>query len=180
MMKNPKPAIGISACLLGRKVRYDGGTKRQVHLVNTLGKAVIWVPICPETECGLGMPREPMRLTGSPASPRLRVIGSGRDVTARMRRWIWRRLNALEAESLCGFVFKSKSPSCGIRNVWVFNNTGKSIASGAGVFARAFRRRFPNVPVTDEQKLLDAKMRRLFLTRVLAAQRTRYQAFSPE
>lgn len=158
--------VGISACLLGRKVRYDGGHKRQAWLAATLGKVVTWVPICPEKECGLGVPRDPMRLTGNPACPRLVVIRTGRDVTPRMRRWVLRRLKKLANQKLCGFVFKCKSPSCGVGNVRIFDKTGNPVARGVGLFACAFQRRFPDVPVTDEQCLRDPKWRRAFLARI--------------
>jgi len=163
----PKPKVGISACLLGCGVRYDGGNKRQAWLVRALGKAVTFIPVCPELECGLGVPREPMRLTGNPASPRLVVIRTGKDVTAQMRRWMRRRLDELEGQNPCGFVFKSKSPSCGVRDVGIFDKRGKPLAKGAGLFARAFRCRFAGAPVADEQRLQDAKKRRAFINRVL-------------
>jgi uncharacterized protein YbbK (DUF523 family) len=163
-----KPNIGISACLLGRKVRYDGGHKRQARLVQTLARQANLLPVCPETECGLGVPRAPMRLAGPSAAPRLVIIRTGQDVTSRMRRWLRRELAALCTAHLAGFVFKSKSPSCGLARVKIFDRNGKPMHRGAGLFARAVRARFPGLPVSDERKLADPRRRRAFLRRVLA------------
>ena len=166
-----KPVIGISACLLGRCVRYDGGHKRQAWLVKTLEQHADLLSVCPEMECGLGVPREPMGLTGGSVDPRLVVIRTGKDVTAQMRRWMLRRLKELEHDKICGFVFKSKSPSCGLARVRVFSWTCKPVRRGAGLFARAFRSRFPGTPVADEQALRDPKRWRAFIRRILALQR---------
>ncbi len=163
-----KPRIGISACLLGQCVRYDGGHKRQTQLVKTLKKHVDLLSVCPEMECGLGVPREPMRLTGASAAPRLVTVCTAKDVTAQMRRWMVRRLKELKNKRLGGFVFKSKSPSCGVARVGIFSRTGKPGRRGAGLFVRAVRRRFPGMPVVDEQSLRDPKRCRVFINRVLA------------
>jgi uncharacterized protein YbbK (DUF523 family) len=106
-----KPSLGISSCLLGSNVRYDGGHKLDRYLSDVLGRHVHWVPVCPEVECGLGVPRESMRLVGDPASPRLITTHTGTDHTQRMERWARQRSAELEREDLCGFVFKSRSPS---------------------------------------------------------------------
>jgi len=106
-----KIRIGISACLLGEKVRYDGGHKWDRFITGTLGKYVDLVPVCPEVECGLGIPREAMRLAGDPHSPRLVTVRSGIDHTERMLTWARKRVAKLAKEELCGFIFKSDSPS---------------------------------------------------------------------
>jgi len=116
-MNSEKIKLGISSCLLGNKVRYDGGHKLDHFLADTLGAYVDWVSVCPEVESGLSVPREAMHLVGDPEAPRLATIRSGVDHTSRMRRWAIKKVTALAAEDLCGFVFKSRSPSSGMRGV---------------------------------------------------------------
>jgi uncharacterized protein YbbK (DUF523 family) len=154
----PKPRVGISACLLGREVRYDGGHKLDRFLRDALGALVEFVPVCPEVECGLPVPREAMGLEGDPAAPRLVTRETRVDHTARMLRWAGRRVNALARRDLRGFVFKARSPSCG---------PGHGDARGAGLFARAFMDRFPLLPVEDEERLRDPAVREAFLARLL-------------
>jgi uncharacterized protein YbgA (DUF1722 family)/uncharacterized protein YbbK (DUF523 family) len=165
--------VGISSCLLGENVRYDGGHKLDRYLRDVLGRFVRWVPVCPEVECGLGVPRESMRLVGEPASPRLVTIRSGVDLTARMEAWARKRAAALEAEELCGFVFKSSSPSSGLHAVKVYDAKGNPSRRGVGLFARAFTGRFPLVPVEDEGRLNDPDLRETFIERVFAFARWR-------
>src|SRR5438093_8568967 len=116
--------VGISQCLLGENVRYDGGHKLDRMLVETLGRSVEWVPVCPEVEVGLGTPRDPMRLVGDPHAPRLVTINTGVDHTDTMNRFAQQRVRELEALNLSGFIFKSASPSCGIGRVPLFNARG--------------------------------------------------------
>ena len=111
-----KIKIGVSSCLLGNAVRYDGGHKLDIYLRDTLGKLVEWVPICPEVEAGLTVPREPMQLAGDRAAPRLLTIQTGIDHTERVAQWAHARLVRLEKEDLCGYVFKARSPSCGVQS----------------------------------------------------------------
>lgn len=166
--------IGISACLLGEPVRYDGGHKLDHFLVETLGRFVSFVPVCPETECGLGVPRETMRLTGDPASPRLMTIHSGQDLTARMESWAARRVKELAGENLCGFIFKSRSPSSGMERVKVYADTGGApTKTGVGLFAKEFMTRFPLLPVEDEGRLHDPVLRENFITRIFVLKRWR-------
>lgn len=110
-MTMEKLRLGISRCLLGENVRYDGMHKRNAFLVDTLGPYVEFVPVCPEVECGLSIPREAMRLVGTLESPRLMTVRSGHDLTAQMQDWIGPQLDTLEKEDLCGFVFKARSPA---------------------------------------------------------------------
>jgi uncharacterized protein YbbK (DUF523 family) len=151
--------IGVSACLLGEPVRYDGGDRRDPRLQEALGELVAWVPVCPEVECGLGVPREAMRLTGDPAAPRLVTVDGGVDHTARLQDWIAVRLEELARAGLRGFVFKSRSPSCGI-------------ACG-GLFARAYAERFPGSPVIEDAQLHEPERGRAFRDRVLGTGRRR-------
>jgi uncharacterized protein YbgA (DUF1722 family)/uncharacterized protein YbbK (DUF523 family) len=168
-----KITLGISSCLLGNKVRYDGGHKLDHFLVDTLGQYVDWVPVCPEAACGLPIPREAMHLVGDPEDPRLVTIKTGIDHTARMKRWANARTAELEQEALCGFVFKSRSPSSGMRGVKIYNETGVPYATGSGIFARAFMQRFPLLPVEDEGRLHDPGLRENFIERVFVYQRWR-------
>jgi len=164
-----KPRLGISACLLGARVRYDGGHKLDRVLRNALGRHVEFIPICPETGCGLGVPREPMQLAGNAAKPALRVHGTGPDLAPRLRAWTRDCLAELGGKRLCGFVFKSKSPSCGLRDTRMHDSTGGVTGTGSGIFAKAFTARFPALPVTDENRLKTAAARRRFLKRVTTA-----------
>lgn len=168
-----KIKLGISTCLLGEPVRYDGQHKLDPFLRDTLGTYVDYVPVCPEVEVGLGVPREAMHLEGDPASPRLVTIQTHIDHTDRMNAWARKRVEALEAEGLCGFIFKSRSPSSGMERVKVFNDKGVAVKSGVGLFAAAFMAHFPLLPVEEEGRLQDPCLRENFIERVFALQRWR-------
>jgi len=163
-----KIRLGISSCLLGNKVRYDGQHKRDHFLVDTLGQYAEWVPVCPEVECGLPVPREAMRLVGDPEHPRLVTIKTRIDHTDRMLKWAVQRARALDKEDLCGFVFKSRSPSSGMKSVKVYNDEGMPSQTGVGLFAKTFMDRFPLLPVEDEGRLNDALLRENFIERIFA------------
>ncbi len=167
--------VGISQCLLGDKVRYDGGHKHDSILIEALGRYVEWVPVCPEVEVGLGTPREPMRLVGDLHAPRLVTINTGVDHTEAMTRFAQQRVRELEALNLSGFVFKSASPSCGIRRVLLFNTQGIETQDGVGLFASAFMAHFPLIPVEEEGRLHDPEAVKDFLVRVRAYRRSRNQ-----
>lgn len=173
------PRIGISACLLGESVRYDGQHKLDVFLRDTLGKYVEFVPVCPEVECGLSVPREAMRLVGDPASPRLVTIHTGVDHTDRMLAWAERRVRQLESERLCGFIFKSRSPSSGLERVKVYDGSGGMTKTGVGLFARAFTAHFPRLPVEEEGRLHDPELCEHFIERFFTLFRFR-QAMEAE
>lgn len=159
--------VGISACLLGEQVRYDGQHKLDRYLRDTLGKYVQWVPVCPEVGCGLSVPREAMRLVGDdPATARLRTIRSGVDHTERMQKWSEEMLRILEKEDLCGFVFKTRSPSSALRDAKIYTEKGVPSRRGPGMFAREFLRAFPEIPVEDDGRLHDAGIRENFIERV--------------
>ncbi|MCX8027064.1 MAG: DUF523 and DUF1722 domain-containing protein [Thermodesulfovibrionales bacterium] len=166
-----KIKIGISSCLLGEPVRYDGNHKLDSYLKFTLGRFVEWYPVCPEVECGLGVPREAMRLVGDVENPRLITINSGIDHTDMMKTWIGQRLKEIEAEGLCGFVFKSRSPSSGLRDVKVYNEKGIPYKKSSGLFAREFVRRFPILPVEDDSRLNDPLLRENFIERLFVYKR---------
>ena len=163
--------LGISSCLLGEQVRYDGGHKRDRYLTDILGKYVQWVPVCPEVECGLPIPREAMRLVGDPEAARLVTRKTGVDHTARMSKWATKRLKELEDSDLCGFIFKTRSPSSGYTGVKVYSESGMPSRKGRGLFAGAFVDRFPLIPVEDEGRLNDPKLRENFIERVFVFRR---------
>jgi uncharacterized protein YbgA (DUF1722 family)/uncharacterized protein YbbK (DUF523 family) len=166
-----KPRLGVSTCLLGERVRYDGGHKRDRFITDELGRYVEFVPICPEVEVGLPTPRPPLRLVGKADSPRLVFAESNEDITDRMEAWARRRCEELEKEDLCGYIFKSKSPSSGMARVKVYDRNGVPSAVGVGVFARAFMEHFPLLPVEDDGRLHDVALRENFLERVFALKR---------
>jgi uncharacterized protein YbgA (DUF1722 family)/uncharacterized protein YbbK (DUF523 family) len=168
-----KIRLGISACLLGEKVRYDGGHKLDRFLVETLGKFVEYVPVCPEAESGLGIPREAMRLEGDPESPRLVTIHTKKDMTDWMVRWAKKRVAELEKEDLFGFIFKSRSPSSGMARVKVYNENGMPVNRGVGIFAKIFMDHFPLLPAEDEGRLQDPEIRENFIDRVFTFKRWR-------
>lgn len=171
-----KPRLGISACLLGERVRYDGQHKYDVFLVETLGKYVEYVPVCPEVGCGLPVPREAMHLEGDPAKPRLIATNTRRDLTDQMLTWVARKIVELEKENLCGFVFKSKSPSSGMERVKVYNGKGMLSGRAPGLFAGAFIKHFPLLPAEDEGRLHDPELRGNFIGRIFALNRLREAA----
>lgn len=166
-----KIKIGISTCLLGENVRYDGGHKRDNYLVNILGRYVEYVPVCPEVECGMPIPREAMRLIGNPGSPRLVQRSSGTDVTNQMEEWIPGKLKQLEKEQLCGFIFQKNSPSSGLYRIKVYNEKGMGEKKGVGIFARAFTKQFPYLPVEDDGRLHDPMLRENFIQRIFVEYR---------
>jgi uncharacterized protein YbgA (DUF1722 family)/uncharacterized protein YbbK (DUF523 family) len=163
--------IGISACLLGEKVRYDGGHKHDRYLTDTLGKFFEWVPVCPEVEFGLGTPRETMRLEQGPERTRLVMIKSGLDLTLPMHAFSQERAAKLETEDLCGYVLKSDSPSCGLFRVRIYGKSGMPSRSGRGLFAEALAARFPELPIEEEGRLCDPILRENWIERVFAYRR---------
>ena len=165
--------IGISACLLGRAVRYDGGHKRDAFLVETFGRCVEWVPVCPEVELGLGVPRPTLRLERHGGNVRLVVPKTGEDHTDAMHRYASKRVTQLSDDDLCGYVLKKDSPSCGMERVKVYGADAVPSRSGRGVFAEALMRRYPNLPVEEEGRLNDPLLRENFVERVFAYHRLR-------
>jgi uncharacterized protein YbgA (DUF1722 family)/uncharacterized protein YbbK (DUF523 family) len=168
-----KIKLGISSCLLGENVRYDGGHKLDRFLKETLGQYVEYVPICPEVECGLGIPRESMHLEGDFDTPRLITTRSRQDMTQRMVNWARKRIVQLEKEELCGFIFKSDSPSSGMERIKIYNEKGMPVKKGVGIFAKIFMEHFPLLPVEDEGRLHDLSLRENFIERIFALKRWR-------
>ena len=168
-----KIRLGISSCLLGENVRYDGGHKLDRFIKDTLGQYVEYVAVCPEVECGLDIPRESMRLEGGPEAPRLVTTRSKIDLTLRMMRWAQKRVVELEKEDLCGFIFKSDSPSSGMERVKIYGENKMPVKKGVGIFAGIFMKHFPLLPVEDEGRLHDPALRENFIERVFALRRWR-------
>ena len=165
--------LGISSCLLGERVRWNGSHKLDRFLTDTLGKFVVYVPVCPEVECGFGIPRTPFRLVGNSKSPRLVTSRTKKDYTDHMTQWARKRVAELEKEDLCGFIFKSKSPSSGMKRVKVYNEKGIPVKKGVGIFARIFMEHFTLLPVEDEGRLHDPKLRENFIERIFTLKRWR-------
>ena len=166
-----KIKIGISSCLLGEKVRYDGNHSRDRFVTDTLGRYFEWIPVCPEIEFGLPVPREPMHLFGTPDSPRLLTIKTGIDYTEKMLKWVETKLKKLEKENLCGFIFKSRSPSSGIGGVKVYMPSGMVTKTGKGLFGGAFMKHFPLIPVQDDGRLHNPGFRENFIERIFVLKR---------
>ncbi|MBI4518738.1 MAG: DUF1722 domain-containing protein [Deltaproteobacteria bacterium] len=164
--------IGISSCLLGERVRFDGGHKRDAFLVETFGRYVDWVPVCPEVEVGLGVPRESLQLRRIAGQVRMVTTETGIDHTEAMRRYSQRRVAALAGADLCGYVLKKNSPSCGVERVKIYGHA-RPIASGRGLFAEALRQAFPHLPVEEEGRLNNPQLRENFIERVFAYRRLR-------
>ena len=168
-----KIRLGISTCLLGENVRFDGGHKLDRYLTDTLGQFVEYVPVCPEMECGFGVPRESFRLVGDPENPRLVTTRTNQDHTERMAEWAKRRVGELEKEDLCGYIFKGGSPSSGMERVKVYDRNGVPSKVGVGLFARIFMNHFTLLPVEEEGRLHDPRLRENFIERIFALKRWR-------
>jgi uncharacterized protein YbgA (DUF1722 family)/uncharacterized protein YbbK (DUF523 family) len=166
-----KIRIGISSCLLGEQVRYDGGHRHDRYVTGTLGEYFEWVSVCPEVECGLPVPREAMRLVGRPEAPRLKTLRTGVDHTERMLAWAGKRLARKDLKSVCGFIFKARSPSSGIGGGKVYTEKGMPSYRGAGIFGGEFVKTYPLVPVIDDGRLHDPRLRENFIERAFIFRR---------
>jgi len=165
--------LGVSSCLLGNAVRYDGGHRRDAFLTDWLGSFVEWVPVCPEVEVGMSTPRPVLRLVGEGGETRMLEVASGRDHTRAMQRYASRRVRALRGLELCGYVLKKNSPSCGMTRVKVYGEKRAPRKDSRGLFAARLIDTYPNLPVEDEGRLTDAKLRENFIERVFAYRRLR-------
>jgi uncharacterized protein YbbK (DUF523 family) len=163
--------IGISSCLLGEKVRFDGGHKKDEFLTSHFGRYVEWVPVCPEFEIGLGVPRESLRLVADGKNVRLVAPRSGLDHTERMNNWTKEQIRHLMDQGLCGYVLKRSSPSCGLERVKVYSGSGLLNREGRGLFASGLVDRFPNLPIEEEGRLNNARFRENFVSQVFCYKR---------
>jgi len=164
-------SVGVSSCLLGEHVRYDGGHKHDRYITDTLGRFFCFLPICPEVGCGMPIPREAMRLEGDPDNPRLMTRQSRIDKTDQMLAFCADKLRELEGADLCGFIFKKGSPSSGLLRVKVYGPEGIPAKSGSGLFAAAVARHFPLLPMEEEGRLNDPAIRENFIERVFCCRR---------
>lgn len=163
--------VGISSCLLGESVRWDGGHKRDAFACDVLGRYVEWVPTCPEVGAGLPVPREPLRLERRGEETRVFTTRSRRDHTRSLGRFAGAEARRLLGSGLCGFLFKGRSPSCGVTGVKVWNEAGQPEARGRGLFADAVIALDPGLPVEEEGRLRDSALREHFVERVFATHR---------
>ncbi len=171
--------VGISSCLLGQKVRHDAGHKRDRYITDVLGQCFKFVPVCPEVEAGMTTPREAVHLIGRPENPRMVGVKSGDDWTARMNRYSDKRTKLLEKEKLSGYILKKDSPSCGMERVRVYDGKGIPSRTGRGLFASTLIDRYPLLPVEEEGRLQDARLRENFIVRVFAYKRLQDLFLSP-
>jgi len=165
------PLVGVSSCLLGNQVRYDGGHKLDRFLRDRLGSFVRFVPVCPEVECGLSIPREAMRLVNTGDAIKLLTQKTQTDITPQMTEWAGQKIEGLKELPLCGFIFKSRSPSSGMKGVKVYTDKGGVTKTGVGIFAKAFMEAFPDLPVEDEGRLNDDGLRENFIERLFVMHR---------
>lgn len=161
-----KIKIGISSCLLGEPVRYDGGHKLDHYLKNTLGQFVEWISVCPEVESGLSVPREAMRLIKFGNEVRIVTINTKKDYTEQILKWSEEKLKSLEKLNISGFIFKSRSPSSGLMSAKIYSENGKLLGKGQGIFAKAFVNYFPEIPVEEDGRLQNPLLRENFIERV--------------
>lgn len=168
---NQKPRIGISTCLLGENVRYDGGHKLDRYLRDVLGMYVEFVPVCPEVECGMTIPREALDLVFMDGTVHLTTKQTKKDMTPQMNKGMNKKIAELSGLPLCGFIFKSKSPSCGLFKVKVYKENGGVYKNGVGIFAKGLTDRFPLLPVEEEGRLHDGRLRENFIERIFVMQR---------
>lgn len=160
------PKIGISACLLGKDVRYNAGHKLDRYLKNILGQYVEYITVCPEVEAGFGVPREPVQLNDSGSGIKMITVKSQKDLSDDINEWIYLKLDKLEKEDLCGFILKSKSPSCGVFKTKIYRGNRAPLFNGRGLFASALMNRFPNLLVEEESGLYNSETRETFIQNI--------------
>jgi len=178
---NSKIRVGVSSCLLGNSVRYDGGHKHDRYITDVLANYFEFVAVCPEVECGLPVPRESMRLVGDSENPRLVTTRTGIDHTEKMISFCRRRANELETADLCAFIFKKDSPSSGLHRVKVYGDSGAAQKNGRGIFAAAVTEKFPGLPVEEEGRLHDPALRENFIGKIFCYRRWKdFLADSPD
>jgi uncharacterized protein YbgA (DUF1722 family)/uncharacterized protein YbbK (DUF523 family) len=170
-MSNNRIKVGISSCLLGDKVRWDAGHKRDRYITDILGAYFSFIPVCPETEVGMGVPRESVRLVGDISSPRMVGNKTGEDWTGRMREYLRKRIKQLERYNFSGYILKKDSPSCGMERVRVYQKSGIPLKQGRGLFGGALVDHFPHLPIEEEGRLNDPALRENFIVRVFAYSR---------
>lgn len=168
-----KIRLGVSSCLLGEHVRFDGGHKENHYLTETLAPFVEWVPVCPEVDIGLGTPREAIRLVGTTQAPRLLAPKSGNDLTEQMLNYARAKITQLQRMDLDGYILKKDSPSCGMERVRVYHENGGAARTGVGLYARVLLAKMPDLPIEEEGRLHDPALRANFVVRIFAHRRWR-------
>ncbi len=165
--------LGVSSCLLGKRVRFDGGHKHDRYVADVLGKVFTFVPVCPEVETGMSVPRETIDLHGTVDTPRL--VGNETDIdrTSKMNRYAARRVKQRDLANICGFILKAKSPTCGLEKVRLYGSSGRVSYRATGLFAMALTRRYPSLPLIEERPLHDTDTRDNFIRRAFAYGRSR-------
>ena len=167
-----KIRIGVSSCLVGEKVRWNGDHKQDKYVRQVLSKYFEYTPVCPEMEVGMGVPRETVALYGDVEKPKMISKKTQTDWTGPMQKYIKNRIDSLNSDDLCGYIFKSKSPSCGLGRVPLYSEFGSNkVKHGPGMFAKAFINSFPLVPTEDEGRLNDPRIRENFIVRVFSFKR---------
>ena len=158
------PVVVVSACLLGEKVRYDGGHRLVPDLGDVLEEVAEILPVCPEAECGMGVPREPVMLTLTTTGTHLISLDGERDYTPRMSEWLADRFDLLKTRPIHGAVLKARSPSCAIRTGELRDTDGKFLGNEAsGLFVEALLKEFPGLSMIDEEDAADPDNLRSFL-----------------
>lgn len=168
---NGKIKIGVSSCLLGNPVRYDGGHKHDRYITDVLGQYFSFIPVCPEVECGLPVPRETMHLAGAPEEPRLVTTRTSIDLTDQMQSFCSKKVRELEKSDIRGFIFKKDSPSSGLYRVKIYGEAGQAQKKGRGLFAAAVANKFPLLPLEEEGRLQDAWLRENFIEKIFCFHR---------
>ncbi|GAB4152354.1 MAG: DUF523 and DUF1722 domain-containing protein [Planctomycetota bacterium] len=168
---NEKIRVGISYCLLGEKCRWNGDHKRDYYITDTVGKFVEFVPCCPETEIGLGIPRETLRLVKAEGETRLVTSRSGVDHTQKMYDYSVKMVEKYTEADICGYILKKDSPSCGMERVKIYDSNGVPAKTGVGIFAAVLKCRFPLLPIEEEGRLHDPRLRENFFERLFAYHR---------
>lgn len=166
--------IGVSACLLGELVRYDGAHKVDRYIMDVLGASFTLVPVCPEVGCGLPTPREAMRLEGDPSDPRLMTCRTRIDMTGKVSAYCFTKVRELDGEGLCGFIFKERSPSCGLTAVPLHGDEGGGLTA-SGLFAHEVSQYFPLMPLEEAERLSTPHIRKKFIDQVLSYRRKNVQ-----
>jgi uncharacterized protein YbbK (DUF523 family) len=177
-----KPKVGISSCLLGEKVRFDGDSKLHRVIVEIIGPHVEWVSLCPEMEIGMGVPREPVNLVGVLASPDLLAVDTRTNWTGKMKNYSRQKIQTMKKYPLSGFIFKSSSPSCGLKKVKLYDNSSLEqwSASGTGLFAKEFILEFPGLPVVEEKALTDEQQAGEFIEKIQRHHRLHLSGFEKD
>ena len=167
--------VGISSCLLGMMVRYDSGHKRDRYSTDVLSEYFQFVNVCPEVEVGMGVPREAVRLVGTAENTRMVGNKTGKDWTKKVVAFNAKRARELEKENLSGYILKKDSPSCGMERVKVYNEKGYAEKNAVGMWPRALKKQFPLLPMEEEGRLNDHRLRENFIVRVFAYHRLQDQ-----